>query len=93
MRKAAPTFQEEVLDLVKDSTVAEATEKVCAKLEKALETLDPESLTVLEEHLNGLTADKIAERHGLTVPEVTAWLDKSKRLLIVQLQRENSSRN
>ena len=92
MPKSVPAFREEVLELVKDSTVEEVAVKVWEKLESALEKLDPESLDVLEAYLNGKTVEQIAEAHGLTNEELSAWLDKSKRLLLVHLQRENSTR-
>lgn len=82
----APDLRTDVEGLLEKTVVEEAVTDVWGHFEKALSTLDNDSIELLQQHFRGRSAVELGRSRGLTVDQVEAWLSRIKRELVVALR-------
>lgn len=82
-----------VEELLEEVLIAEATAAVWKRFEQALQSLDPDSLALFEEYLEGVNVSELATSRSLTEKELETWKDKVKRDLIQTIKNDHPVRN
>ena len=88
MKKFDKELRTDVEKLVHDSIAAQANSSVWEKFEKAMETLDAESLTLLRRYLRGVSLKQLSEQSNVPESDVKGWIEKIKRELNNQLRKD-----
>ena len=92
MKRARTELENDVSELLERVTVEEASQSIWNKLDSAINSLDAQSQSVLNDYFNGSTIEQLSKKHSLSVTETKNWVHQIKRQLISQLQRQNSAR-
>ena len=91
------TYDSELVDdveeLLEKVILEEVSSAIWKTFENAFGKLDPQSRALLENHLNGATAQKLSEKTQLPVDEVEKWLKQVKRELKQNLRKNFIARH
>ncbi len=79
---------DDVEELLEKVVLEEATALVWKTFEAALRKLDPESRTLIEDHLNGVSADKLGAVTQIPKKEIENWLKQVKRELKQNIRKD-----
>jgi len=87
MKKKQTPWVKDVEQLVKQTDLADATEKVWDKFDNALNQLDEASRKLLKEFFDGSDVDELSRRMKVAKPELEAWLTRARRELVNNLKQ------
>ncbi len=92
MTKRNRELEEELSPLMKQTVVAEASEKVWAHFERAMESLDPESAELLSSFFQGKSVTRLAQERNLSADEIERWIGAKKKELVQRLRTSKQIR-
>lgn len=84
---------DEFEELLEQVILQEVTQAVWERFEGALAKFDPESLEVLESHLDGVPAEKISGPKKISQEEADALLKQMKKDLVRHLRKDCNVRH
>ena len=68
-------------DAMVEYAIDQAVGCVMEQFEALIDTLEPESRTLIREHFAGATVEQLSRKHSLSTEQVGAWLAKIRRQL------------
>lgn len=86
MKSKNSQWIEDVEELLQKSTIAEASDSVWEKFSKAMNELDENSQSLLEQFFSGKTIPELAKQNHIPEKELEDCLKRAKRELTNQLR-------
>ena len=86
VKKGTDDLRQDVEDLTMKAVPEEALGKVWEQFESAMDSLDGDSRTLIDEYFRGTTPRSLSRRHGISEEEVETWISRAKRQLITNLR-------